>query len=86
VAVLLAQMYDGGGDHMDGGWWWVMGIGFLILLAVLVGVVVMFVTRHSGPSPSTSGGRSPEDVLAERYARGEIDDEEYRRRREALRE
>jgi putative membrane protein len=31
-------------------------------------------------------GASAEDVLDERYARGEIDDEEYRQRRVVLRE
>ena len=86
MAVLLAQMWrDGGGDHMDDGWWWVMGIGFLILLAALVGAVALLVARHSSPT-STAGGREPEDALAQRYARGEIDDEEFRRRRDALRE
>jgi putative membrane protein len=87
MAVLLAQMYDGGrGDHMDGDWWWVMGLGFLILLAALVGVVVVVLSRRSGPSTSASGGRSAEDVLADRFARGEIDAEEYRRRRDVIRE
>ena len=31
-----------------------------------------------------SNTRSPRQMLDERYARGEIDDEEYRRRREAM--
>jgi hypothetical protein len=30
-AIVVAQMWDGN-DHMDGGWWWVMGIGWLIFL------------------------------------------------------
>lgn len=86
MAVVLAQMYDGGRDHMDGDWWWVMGIGMLILLAALVGVVVVVLSRRSGPTTSASGGRSAENVLADRFARGEIDDEEYRRRRDVIRE
>ena len=86
MTALLAQMWrDGGGDHMDSGWWWVMGIGFLILLAALVGVVALLLSRHSPPTSATAD-RGPEEILAQRYARGEIDDEEYRRRREALRE
>ena len=36
--------------------------------------------RTSGPAP-----RTPQDVLAERYARGEIEEEEYERRLHTLR-
>ena len=85
MATVLAQMWDHGGDHMDGGWWWVMGIGWLVFLAAVVVIVVLFVRRsdHRGGSSARTG---PEDLLAERFARGEIDETEYRRRRDALRE
>jgi hypothetical protein len=33
--VVLAQMWDGD-DHMNGGWWWLMGIGWLLFLALVV--------------------------------------------------
>jgi putative membrane protein len=40
----------------------------------------------SGARPSSSTGREDaEDILAERFARGEIDEDEYTRRRELLR-
>jgi len=78
-AQLVAQMWDGD-DHMGSGWWWLMGIGWLIFLAVLVVVGVVLV-RHL-TSGHTRG--SADDVLAQRFARGEIDEEEYRRRRSAL--
>jgi putative membrane protein len=43
--------------------------------------------HHHGPAaPGPQPGRRPEDLLAERFARGEIDDEEYRRRIVVLRE
>jgi putative membrane protein len=84
MVTVLAQMWEGGGEHMDGGWWWVMGVGWLVLLAAVVVIVVLFVRRpdHRG----TGNVRTqPEDLLAERLARGEIDEDEYRRRRDALR-
>lgn len=87
VATGLGQHWHDG-DHMDGGWWWVMGIGWLVVLALLVVVVVVMV-RHLGGSGPGSGGdarRQAEDVLAERFARGEIDADEFRQRRDALRE
>jgi putative membrane protein len=78
--MVLAQMYEG--DHMDHGWWWAMGITWLVVAAVVVVLVVVLV-RHFGNGPA--GRRSAEDALDGRYARGEIDDDEYRRRRDTLR-
>ena len=52
---------------------------------VLVGLVVWFVLsrrRHEGDS----GLRAGEQVLAQRYAGGDIDEEDYRARRAVLRE
>ena len=84
MATVLAQMWGRDGGHMDGGWWWVMGIGWLVFLAAIAVAVMLFVRQsdHRGTS-ATRGG--PEDLLAERLARGEIDEDEYRRRRDALR-
>jgi putative membrane protein len=81
-AAAVAQMWDGD-DHMGGGWWWVMGVGWLVFLA-LVGLLAFVLVRHH-----TGGAKeqrsTAEDVLAERFARGEIDEDEYLRRRDALR-
>ena len=84
VCDVVAQMWDGD-DHMGGGWWWVMGIGWLLFLA-FVGFLTFLLVRHVIDS-SRDGQRrsSAEDVLADRLARGEIDEDEYRRRRDALR-
>lgn len=71
------------GDHMGGGWWWVMGIGWLVFLALLVTLVVFLVRHFTNGTATTT--RAAHDTLAERFARGEIDDEEYRRRRDVLR-
>ena len=82
MAIVLAQMW-GDGDHMDGGWWWVMGIGWLLFLA-FIGIIVYVLVRHHTSSGSRAGRASTaEDVLADRLARGEIDEEEYRKRRAA---
>jgi putative membrane protein len=82
MLAVLAQAFEACGDHMGGGWWWVMGIGWLVFLGLLVGVAVVL-TRHYGSS--VGNRRSAQQLLDERFARGEIDDEEYRRRRDALR-
>ncbi len=90
VALVLGQMMDRG-DHMDNGngWWWVIGIGALLVLAMFVVLIAMLVRRDQPPEPSSrravDGTSSAESVLADRLARGEIDEDEYRRRRDALR-
>jgi len=88
LAAVLAQMMDRG--DMDGGgghwWWWLIGLTVMVLLVVLVVIVVNRTNARPRPSLPTMPPRSSaEDVLAERFARGEIDEDEYRRRRDALR-
>lgn len=88
--------YYGGGPHMWGDGWPGMLFGPLMMvlwLVVVVGAVVLLVRWLGGGSAEGSrgrghgqggSGRSPLDILKERYARGEIDDEEYARRRRVL--
>jgi putative membrane protein len=70
---------------MDGGWWSVIGIWWLLFLAS-IGFLVYLLVRHDTDSGTSTRRRSTtEDLLAERLARGEIDEDEYRCRRDALR-
>ncbi|KNB50796.1 SHOCT domain-containing protein [Streptomyces caatingaensis] len=77
------------GDH-GGGWGWVaMSIGMVLFWAVVVAALVLLARSLGRPHQHTRWGPPPtapaEQVLAERFARGEIDEEEYRRRLEVLR-
>lgn len=71
---------------MDGpmmmGWFWIWPLLVLIGLVLLAYVAFRLAQgRGTGsPLPSSSALR----ILDERYARGEIDDEEYHRRRAKL--
>ncbi|UQA94099.1 SHOCT domain-containing protein [Streptomyces halobius] len=77
-------------DHVIGGWgWFAMAISMLLFLALIVTIVFLLwraITR-SGPGGWTGPLRTSgaEQLLAERYARGEIDEEEYQRRLATLR-
>lgn len=77
---VLAQMWND--NHMSGGWWWAMGIGWLLFLTLVTTAVVLVVRSSSGRNTGVRGGA--EDVLAQRFASGEIDEDEYNRRRDAL--
>ncbi len=68
-------------DHMDG-WGWVMGIGMLLVLVLIVALVFFLVRGSVGNSGS--GAPSAHDALDHRFARGEIDEDEYRKRRDIL--
>jgi putative membrane protein len=56
----------------------------LLLWVALVATVVWFVARSARPR-ERSGVERAREVLAERYARGELTTDEYRERLEQLR-
>jgi putative membrane protein len=62
----------------------------ILLLAVLVAAVVLLVRWLGGPWRGTppphdsQPGPTPLDILRERFARGEIDKEEFEERRRVL--
>ena len=85
------MMYGWQYQGMDSGWWFVMAIAMVIFWAVLVGgVVALF--RHNrpiAPPSSTTVPSAPSTalvILQERFARGELTEEEYTRRRQILKE
>jgi len=75
--------------YYDGDWgagdWLAMSAMMLVFWASVI-VLVVWAARsfHSGDRQAGSPGAGPDEVLAERYALGEIDDEEFHRRRELL--
>lgn len=81
------QMWYGDG-HMIGmhwGWW--------IFWLVVVAFLVWLVARMTGTSSSSAGTpppppprQGPEEILRERFAKGEISEEEFRKRLHAIRE
>lgn len=91
-----AQTY-GYGNHphgWDGGWGWGhFFLGPVMMIAVIAVVVVLAVLIVRWLSGGTSqvearlqapGGKTPLDILQERFARGEIDKDEYEDRRRVL--
>ena len=76
--------YDGDGGHMTGWGWTAMTIGSVLVLVLLGAIVVLLVRLGSRSADRPPERRSPEQLLGERFARGEIDEEEYRRRLDVL--
>lgn len=81
------------GPHMwNGGWYgWFFGpIMMIVFIAVAVVVVVLLVRWLGGighgVAPHASPGKTPLDILEERFARGEIDKQEFEERRRLLKD
>jgi putative membrane protein len=68
----------GEGGWIGGGMWL-----FWILLIVIV-VVLVRALAGSGSASRPAHQQSPMEILKARYARGEIDEEEFKRRRRDL--
>ncbi|MGA5411871.1 SHOCT domain-containing protein [Streptomyces lavendulocolor] len=74
--------------HGVSGWgWFAMSVGMIAFWALIIAAAVLLLrtlSRATEPTPSPVAP-SPEQLLAERFARGHIDEEDYRRRLDALR-
>ena len=93
-------MWWSGGSHMGAGGWVGMGFMILFWIVVVIGVVylVRYLVhpgadrwhdrpphwQATGPLGSPQGKSDALRILEERYARGEIDQEEFQRRQADL--
>ncbi|MEU5992420.1 SHOCT domain-containing protein [Spirillospora sp. NPDC047418] len=92
---LVAAAPGGGWGHMGNGgwsgWMWLWGTAMVLFWVIVIGaaawLVVRAATPHRAPTPSsaTAGLEHAREILAERYARGEIGTEEYEERLAKLR-
>ncbi len=71
--------YDGFGFGGAG-----MGIGMLLFWGLIILGIVMLARGLGGTGESSARGKTPLDILRERYARGEIDKSEFQQRRSDL--
>ena len=60
--------------HSGWAWWW---MGGMVLFWGLVALVIVLIARQSRTENGRGGAQR---ILDERFAKGEIDDAEYRRR------
>jgi putative membrane protein len=86
---------------MDDGWMWghswgwggwvLMTVAMVLFVVAVIFAIVMSIRYLGGSNPVPRESRpsyarpGPENMLADRFARGEINEEEYRRRLSVLR-
>ncbi|MFW6201111.1 MAG: SHOCT domain-containing protein [Gemmatimonadota bacterium] len=87
---LLVQT-DGWWGHMNGAWGWGMMFFMMLFWIAVIALVVWLIvrlTRGDGAPGGTGGavrGDRAEEILRERYARGEIDRDSFERMLDDLR-
>jgi putative membrane protein len=91
TAVAAAPCAVAYGPHFFGWWWIFIPIFWILVLALIFGLAGRRWRRvaaarggYGGWGPY-GGTRSAEQTLAQRYANGDIDEQEYRARLEVLR-
>ena len=92
----MAQQQPGyhyGPGMMGDGWWFGMMMGSLMMIIFIAAVIVLVVVAirwfsgggtHRLNAPSEPRAKTPLDILKERFAHGEIDNDEFEERRRAL--
>jgi len=67
------------GEHA--GW---MGIGMWLFWIILIVIVLLIIKAVTGTNTTLVSRENPMDILNERYARGEINEDEFDRRKQKL--
>jgi len=79
------MMYGYGGHWFGMGGGWIIGLLFLIVVIwLLIRATGSNQQLHRPSNSSHQGGNSAVDILKERYARGEIDKEEFEQKKKDL--
>lgn len=82
----LADPGYGGYEHMMWGGGYGGGLMMILFWGVIIALIVFGVRWYSDSNQGRAGGRRDDalSVLRDRFARGEIDEDEFKRRKAAL--
>ena len=72
------------GPGMNGWGYGLMTVSMVLFWALIISGIVALIRYLGRAGQVTSARPTPQQLLDERYARGEIDEEEYRRRLDVM--
>jgi putative membrane protein len=82
-ALVMRHGWNGGG--WDFGGWVLMGFMMLVFWGLVIGVIFGIFRSRAGTNPAAPSSSQAMHLLEERFARGEIDADEFAARRDLLR-
>lgn len=82
-ALVMRHGWNGGG--WDFGGWVLMGFMMLVFWGLVIGVIFGVFRSREGRNPGAPSSSQAMHLLEERFARGEIDADEFAARRDLLR-
>ncbi|MBU6467626.1 MAG: SHOCT domain-containing protein [Betaproteobacteria bacterium] len=75
-------------NNWNGFWGWGMGVGFIFMLLfwgfIILGIAALIRWLMTQSSGREAHEKSPLEIVQERYARGEIDRDEYEQKKRDL--
>lgn len=78
-------MWYGDGHMMGMHWgWWIFWLVVVVFLVWVVARTTGSGSAGAGQAPPPTAPRSPEEILRERFAKGELSEDEFRTRLQAL--
>ncbi|MCZ7357925.1 MAG: SHOCT domain-containing protein [Candidatus Methanoperedens sp.] len=77
----MQGMMDGYGYGMMGGGYWILGLIFSILVLIGLVLLIKYLWEHGGAKTEQE---SALEILKKRYARGEINKEEFEEKKKDL--
>ena len=75
---------QGGGVNWMTGYMWIVSITWVLLIVFGIAAIAWALARRGGASAPRDHEERAMATLRERFARGEIDEREYRERRQTL--
>lgn len=72
------------GYYGNGGWWWGGAVHMLLMWGVFILIIAALAKWVFGKPTNTSHGKTALEILKERYARGEINREEFDQKRQDI--